>query len=54
MKQVRALTCKILGHQTFDAETLRLQPWTWGEFKGFGADAFAHKHCLRCDEEIAA
>lgn len=52
MKNLRNLRCKILGHDVFDAETLRIQPWTWGEFRGYGAEAFAHKNCLRCNAPV--
>jgi hypothetical protein len=52
MKQLRDFRCKILGHNVYDEETLRLKPWTWGEFRGFGAETFAHKNCLRCDAPV--
>jgi hypothetical protein len=54
MKNLRNLRCKVLGHEMFDAETLRTQPWMWGEFRGFGAEAFAHKNCLRCNAPVSS
>ncbi len=52
MNNLRQLRCKVLGHEVYDAETLRIQPWTWGEFRGYGAAAFAHKNCLRCGAPV--
>lgn len=54
MKRFRELQCRILGHEVFDAETLRLRPWTWGEFRGYSAQAFAHEDCLRCHTHVRA
>jgi len=51
-KRLREISCKILGHEAYDKETLRVRPWTWGEFRGYGSSAFAHKNCLRCDAPI--
>lgn len=53
-KNLRQLSCKVLGHSVYDAETLRAEPWNWGEFRGYGAGAFAHKNCLRCGEPVAS
>ncbi len=53
-QNLRQLTCKVLGHEVYDAETLRAQPWTWGVFRGYGAAAFAHKNCLRCGVQVGA
>ena len=54
MKRIRDLRCRILGHNVYDEETLRLQPWTWGEFRGYGAEMFAHKNCLRCNAPVGS